>query len=235
MTTKRESLVSIECNTSSVIGNNTFEYMRDNGERVIRLHMTDILTFAPDGTITFNSGGWQTVTTKARMNEYADPVYISQEKRIWYASVGRGDWETYKERRVPYKEGMTYHPDRGFEGVGSVKSSEILRKRVNRYAQMCVDKMPLPMPDSSDCMYCLMRNAGFESGKDTTHLEQHMLENYAVPSLVWQVLFDKGCDPKGIRGNAHFYAVFKTDTPWKTDRSQYKRWIADWMWRKMNK
>ena len=49
--------------------NNTFEITLPNGERKIRLHQTDILTFR-DGGFTVNSGGYLTVTTRDRLNKY---------------------------------------------------------------------------------------------------------------------------------------------------------------------
>jgi hypothetical protein len=55
--------------------NNTYAEKRDSGSIAVRLHRTDVLTFTRRGTVTFNTGGWNTVTTKARINEYAPSVF----------------------------------------------------------------------------------------------------------------------------------------------------------------
>ncbi len=58
---------------------------RDQGFEII-LHSTPIVTFWKSGSVTLNSGGLQTVTTKARMNELLRPigVTIDQAKGQWY-------------------------------------------------------------------------------------------------------------------------------------------------------
>jgi len=71
--TKRQIMAGVNCTSSSIVDHNTVEYERENGDRVIRLHLTDIVTFRPDGTIMLNSGGWKTITTKTRMNNQISP------------------------------------------------------------------------------------------------------------------------------------------------------------------
>ena len=70
MTTKREMMEGVEAKEAKIIANNTVEYIKPDGTKVIRLHHTDILEFPPRGGVIFNSGGWKTVTTKSRMNEF---------------------------------------------------------------------------------------------------------------------------------------------------------------------
>jgi hypothetical protein len=61
----------------------------DNNTRLIRraeciaieLHQTDVVQFFPNGSAVLNSGGWQTVTTKARIN--AAGFSISSERGVW--------------------------------------------------------------------------------------------------------------------------------------------------------
>ena len=64
------------------IGNNTYLYPVDGGIGV-RLHGTDVVVIHPDNTYTLNSGGWQTVTTKARINEFS-PARVCQRNGVWY-------------------------------------------------------------------------------------------------------------------------------------------------------
>src|SRR6266550_4620766 len=57
------------CRESRKLANNTYARRR-SGQIAIELHATDILTFHSDGRIDVNTGGWDTVTTRSRMNDY---------------------------------------------------------------------------------------------------------------------------------------------------------------------
>ena len=70
------------------IGNNTILVNYLDGSKAVRLHNTDILT-ERNGYITLNTGGWDTRTTRARMNKHIPEGY-----RIY-----RRDWTTYIEDR----------------------------------------------------------------------------------------------------------------------------------------
>ena len=98
-TTKAQSIASIShlLVKSKKVGNNTFEVVYKNGDRAIRLHKTDILTFTPNRVI-LNTNGWETVTTKARINQYMPNGYVYQRKYKWYVSTPEGD--------TPYYDGM---------------------------------------------------------------------------------------------------------------------------------
>lgn len=69
----------------------------------IRLHHTNIVTFYLDGTVKLNSGGYHTVTTKARMNEILQPLglTIGQKKFNWYV-YEIGQWD----KPVEFFDGM---------------------------------------------------------------------------------------------------------------------------------
>ena len=62
--------------------NNTVLHKPEAYTYAIRLHDTDILTFEPSGMVTIRTGGWDTDTTKRRINKYA-PVNIVQRDHDW--------------------------------------------------------------------------------------------------------------------------------------------------------
>jgi len=64
------------------VDNNTYVRLTDNGV-AIKLHATDVVTILENGHQILNSGGWQTVTTKDRINSYSS-AGISQRNGIWY-------------------------------------------------------------------------------------------------------------------------------------------------------
>lgn len=48
-------------------------------------HNTPVVTYHPDNTISLNSGGYHTVTTKARMNSaLGNKGYVFQKNHKWY-------------------------------------------------------------------------------------------------------------------------------------------------------
>jgi len=82
--TKKEKLAELGYISRKKIANNTYELIKTTGERVIRLHNTDILTFKGDNII-LNSGGYRTTTTKDRLNRYLPyNIRIYQKNYKWY-------------------------------------------------------------------------------------------------------------------------------------------------------
>jgi hypothetical protein len=104
--------------TSRKLCNNTWAEKRD-GDIAVRLHRTDVLTFTRRGTVTFNTGGWNTVTTKDRINTYAP-----------------NDFRVYSDRGDLY----LYGRDRGerwgfFDGITvNLRTDKPLAKDVKRAA-----------------------------------------------------------------------------------------------------
>jgi hypothetical protein len=76
--------------SSVKLGNNT--YLKTNNPMclpegylpiVVRLHKTDIVKFFPDDRVTLHTGGYRTVTTKERINQFiAGRVY--QKNHSWF-------------------------------------------------------------------------------------------------------------------------------------------------------
>ena len=85
---------------SRKVGNNT--YLLDKGAYVaVKLHKTEVVGLYADGSVVLNSGGWRTVTTKARMNEYA-PCRVYSKKHVWYVDVV----DENGRRTVEFYDGM---------------------------------------------------------------------------------------------------------------------------------
>jgi hypothetical protein len=115
------------CQEQRKVGNNTW-LIRRGDNIAVRLHRTDVVTYMPDGTIRLNTGGWQSVTTKARMCEYT-PLSVSQRDWEWYVSARNPDHvnERYPDitmtseenpwwlPNIEYVDGMTWHPVTGFK------------------------------------------------------------------------------------------------------------------------
>lgn len=167
---------------SKPLQNNTRAELRDNGNVAIKLHDTDVVTVSPDNVYTLNSGGWQTVTTKDRINAYA-PVSITQRNYIWYM----GDGSLFYDGMEVKANGEIVKPKKP---GNSERQLNKLKKQAKDYAKkyaQAIKDGEVGYPSSGDCWGCYF---GLNNSKDdpnpmgTDHLLQHMIEDYFVPSLV---------------------------------------------------
>ena len=168
------------------IANNT-RIVKRGDSYAIRLHDTDILTFEPDGRVFYRSGGWRTVTTKARMNEYG-PASIFSDRGAWYIS-------TAKASSVPYADGLCVTADGQIIGAGTiddVSEEKALRKNIGKYAARYVKALyagEIGTPDNGDCWGCLMvSDDGKHPMGGRSHILSHIKEDYFVPSLIWNAM-----------------------------------------------
>lgn len=92
----------------------------------VQLHATVVVTFHESGATSLDSGGYQTVTTKERINRYLAPgLSLYQEKHVWYVVDRRPEflpggvnnpepWS--KANRVEYSDGLLILPDASLHG-----------------------------------------------------------------------------------------------------------------------
>ena len=103
------------------LANNT-RYVLHDGAAAIRLHATDVVTFHENGDVSFDSGGWRTVTTKDRM-AYAGDFEVYSDSGTWYIyHRGRkAQIERNLRRKFGLPLGLSDWPeDYGYENRGMV-------------------------------------------------------------------------------------------------------------------
>lgn len=186
------------------LANNTYLERRDGDTIAVRLHETDVVTFRPNGDTVLNSGGWRTLTTKDRINEFGMPTgqVLLQTKGVWHLAKGWNDPEP-----IPYADGITI-TKRGtvkHEGKATPAADKRIKARVKAFSQLCADSLPLDRPGPGDCFICMASKNGTRT--DTGHLDAHMGEGYVVPRLVYNALTEAGSAP------ATFWGAFKRDDP----------------------
>ena len=146
-TTKVDSLRNVRgVKSAKKIGNNTFEVIYKDGCKAIRLHRTDIITYRPDGSYILNTDGWQTVTTKRRINWH-----------LW------GKW----------CDGLTHHKERAkihFDGT----KPKLLQKDHRWYVLFPKYNKQLDMYDMSNTIpyhdYMVFDSSGvYESDRERLH------------------------------------------------------------------
>jgi hypothetical protein len=84
---------------SRKVGNNTYAEILDDGSVGILLHSTHVVKIHPDDSVTLNSGGYHTSTTKKRINQYS-PVRVYQKNYEWFLGDG-----------TPFEDRMIVTPD----------------------------------------------------------------------------------------------------------------------------
>jgi hypothetical protein len=155
------------------------------GSIALKLHNTDIMTAYPDNTVTLNTGGWRTITTKARMNDFLPFGRIYQKDSIWYLSLGNVD-HVYDDgielSETDYTVSYTGEPPADPKATRKIKRT--IRKFSNDYISALLAGN-VPAPSGGDCWHCLMFDKDGAS-INTEHLTSHMSkeERYFVPSLL---------------------------------------------------
>jgi hypothetical protein len=61
-------------------------------------HVSPIIRFYSDGRVKLWSGGWRTLTTRGRINQFQSAVYLYTRKGNW--------WVALKKIAVPFHEGL---------------------------------------------------------------------------------------------------------------------------------
>lgn len=97
--------------TGKPLENNTRLKLRAT-HYTIRLYDTDIFDIFPNGSYRLRTGGFQTQTTKARLNQYLPPGFcVYSENRKWLLQRTPGGPRGYSD--YEFKEEMTIGPRGG--------------------------------------------------------------------------------------------------------------------------
>lgn len=91
---------------SRKVQHNTYLQRRPDGDIALRYHNTDILTWHPDNTVTYQTNGWRTATTKTRMSAWG-PLRIWQKNFEWYYDQYCDQDERLVYETFAYRDGMT--------------------------------------------------------------------------------------------------------------------------------
>jgi len=181
-----DELLQGRCAQRRKIGNNTW-LERRGADIAVRLHDTDVVTYHDDGSITLDTGGWFTVTTKDRMN-CCTPFSIGSKRGEWYV-VNDLDWDN----PTPYRDGMTWLGDH-WDGVPTPDEVEAerarrnaLRKEINAFVKSITpdDIVRQFNHPQGDCWGCMM------FGTDDC-LADHVEERYFHLSLARRAVTDRG-------------------------------------------
>lgn len=82
-----EALAKLNGRDRCKLENNTYLERLTADEIGVKLHSTIVVRYHRNGSVKVYSGGWHTVTTKARINDYS-LARIHQRKSAWYFANG---------------------------------------------------------------------------------------------------------------------------------------------------
>ena len=102
---------------SRKVQNHTYLQRRDS-TIAIMFWSTDIVTYNQDGSIILNSGGYRTVTTSARMDEFNPMGHVCKDHGTWWYTNNNYSNRQYYE----YEDRMTISP----EGIPDTLRREIV-------------------------------------------------------------------------------------------------------------
>ena len=165
---------------SRPVANNT-RVERRGDDIAIKLHATDVATIHPDNSITLNSGGWLTVTTKDRMNSALRnrSVTLGSWHGAWFIyGCVRCDRGIRTDHPLHDEAGPSWEKlGRYFDGITISDLGEILNPRdnslevrleeaerkmiksVDGYLDGYFEAMEagtMPLPSGGDCWDCSM-------------------------------------------------------------------------------
>lgn len=160
----------------------------EDGSIAVKYHETDIVVYQPDGSISFDTGGWNAMTTRDKISVHLPAGWsLGVCNGVLRLRCG-GYHDPEAKSWVVNRTGMiTTAGDATTDGAeGDDKRVIKLRKATADFAKKLVDAFfagEVPAPTTGDCWFCCMFNAaGKPTGGD--HLIGHMDEDYLVPSLL---------------------------------------------------
>ena len=199
------------CKDKRKVANNTW-LIRRGDDIALQLHATDVVTLHKDGTISLNSGGWRTVTTKDRIGQYCR---IGQSQGVWYMPDGS-----------LFYDGVTIDADGKVIDPRPVTDYEVrlkaLKREIREYAKaFAANTKDIAFPSSGDCWGCAFTVTDDDpmhrtEPMGTGHYFEHFEEGYFVPSLLGNAI-----KSKGYRDPGFIYHLCQTGTWGDTYRILY--------------
>jgi hypothetical protein len=101
------------------------------GDISIRFHGTRIIVFHRNGDCTIDFAGWQTSTTKDRINDFS-PVYVWSQSGFWFFELMNATYLFDQKLRI--SDGLVYDSD-GMK-VDCVDSKEMVREHKRELARI---------------------------------------------------------------------------------------------------
>ncbi len=128
---------------AALTARNTLDYTGQDGTRRVRYHDTDVVTVKPDGTVILDTGGYNTLTTRDRINSAkAVPVRVYTDKGTIHARP-LAPGESYAwSGGVPFENTAVITPDGKVTPDKSAAEIMGLHKLIDRYVKTLKAEFP---------------------------------------------------------------------------------------------
>lgn len=216
------------------------DYPETHRAVAIRLHKTDVVTYTGDGRLLLSTGGWKTMTTKARINDFTPTgvnVYsLKGDWRVYYSGGPYGP-TPQAAKSIPFVDGVTLEINSlvgiawtPVEGTYPTETQERLaqeakkklRSDIKAYLKQAERSLTAwattlretgTLSTSGDCLYCkgIVTTMDGAVADDNGHLWAHLRDGYVFPSLFINAYADRG-----FAVPAH---VFSSDLSYSHDRA----------------
>jgi len=122
-----DKLLQGRCRNRRKLENNTYLERRSQNTVAVRLHSTDVVTLHRDGSFQLDSGGWNTITTRDRINRYLPRYHVSSERGVlflvrtlrhyrWHAD----QYEPGRYKRYVFQDGIRVAKTGAVNGAGDM-------------------------------------------------------------------------------------------------------------------
>lgn len=176
----------------------------------VKLHRTDVVTIYPDNIQKLACNGWETRTTRDRINKYSN-AYLFQHNNIMYCRIPEKfipdesidgeyvSWRRNEDAHVLFEEDMLINPDGRPMKMDSNEHMKNLRSNKRKIDELCKNYKnalvqeftynvfrlrPDQIKENSDCDQCIDLLLNPERDENTAHLYYHMLETHYQPAIV---------------------------------------------------
>lgn len=219
-----DGLARLKGKKQEKLENNTYLVKVDDDTLGVKLHNTIVVYIYKSGIYQYDTGGWQTNTTKDRINRYG-PASVFSDNGIWH--VGNGIYEDgvrldskgnvlTAQRGVKETESKKRKLDRMvrkyIKGFGAHVIRNGLQLMESRFSEKPTEQSPWKVvelvegpnpiaPGPGDCWSCYFGITSDEPDKEPLgvgHLVDHFRENYFVPSLLWKAILVGGYQNPGF-------------------------------------
>lgn len=196
--------------TSRLAGRNTLDYTSPRGTRKIRLHDTDIMTFYTDGRIELYTGGFNTHTTRNRMNEFLPAgMAVFTERGVIHART--------EQMTLKFRDTATIFPDGRIESDITDAKVDADRKLIDAYMKEW-RKKGLPPAEKSGGDPWVFPDP--ETGK----INEHIMRDWLQTKYVFRSLFAMAMKYAGMQDHGVAIRLHMTDrSGGKLDKMELSR------------
>lgn len=177
------------------LANNTYLRRLSDQEYAISLHSTDVIViFESNGQTCYrlNSGGYQTVTTKDRLNTFS-PARIYQKRGVWYLNEdgytgdGKSDLIYFDGIEIDVKGKAVNANSAPTDYLEKKKALDrLINEYIRGFAKDAIEN-ELGVPNGGDCWLCHMY-LDHQEKDDLVHVCSHLYEKYYTRAFLYYCL-----------------------------------------------